>query len=186
MATNTLIQKLFASDETGVGEDSNAVSNRQQIEKFRATEAITAGATVSLDVSQTSNGLRGLCVAEADGTDYVPVGVYQGYNSMDEAAVIAGTKTPQDAASGDFIDIVLRGIVEKALTKGNVVNIAAGDRLTMSTDGKLVKVDSFRTDLGDGTGTTTGAVAQSPHVVAIAMEAQTGDNSSRVFVLKSW
>jgi len=56
----------------------------------------------------------------------------------------------------------------------------------MSTDGKLVKVDSFRTDLGDGTGTTTGAVAQSPHVVAIAMEAQTGDNSSRVFVLKSW
>ena len=171
MATNTLIQKLFASDETGVGEDSNAVSNRQQIEKFRATEAITAGALVALDVSQTSNGLRGLCVAEADGTDYIPVGVY------------AGT---DDAASGDFIDIVIRGIVEKALTKGDVVNIAAGDRLTMSTDGKLVKVDSYRTDLGDGTGTTTGAVTQSPHVVAIAMEAQTADNSSRVFVLKSW
>jgi len=171
MATNTLIQKLFASDETSVGEDSNAVSNRIQVEKFRATEAISAGATVSLDVSQTSNGLRAMCVAEADGTDYIPVGVY------------AGT---DDAASGDFIDIVLRGIVEEALTKGDVVNIAAGDRLTISTDGKLVKVDSYRTDLGDGTGTTTGAVTQSPHVVAIAMEAQTADNSSRVFVLKSW
>jgi hypothetical protein len=186
MATNTLIQKLFASDETGVGEDSNAVSNRQQIEKFRASEVITAGATVSLDVSQTSNGLRGLVVAEADADDYAPVGIYQGYNSMDEAAVIAGTITPQDAAAGDFIDIVIRGIVEEALTKGDVVGIDAGDRLTMSTDGKLIKVDSYRTDLGDGTGTTTGAVTQSPHVVAIAMEDQTADSKTRVLVLKSW
>tara|TARA_R100000951_G_scaffold107797_2_gene103507 strand:- start:16259 stop:16774 length:516 start_codon:yes stop_codon:yes gene_type:complete len=171
MATNTLIQKLFASDETSVGEDSNAVSNRIQVEKFRATEAISAGATVSLDVSQTSNGLRAMCVAEADATDYIPVGIYA---------------STDDAASGDFIDIVLRGIVEEALTKGDVVNIAAGDRLTMSTDGKLIKVDSYRTDLGDGTGTTTGAVTQSPHVVAIAMEAQSADSTSRVFVLKSW
>lgn len=174
MATNTLIQKLFASDETGVGEDSNAVSNRVQIEKFRATEAITKGACVSLDVSQTSNGLRGMCVAEADATDYIPVGIYPG-----------GTDAV-DAANGEFIDIVIRGIVEEALTKGDVVNIATGDRLTMSTNGKLIKVDSYRTDLGDGTGTTTGAVTQSPHVVAIAMEAQTGDSTSRVFVLKSW
>jgi len=55
MATNTLIQKLFGSDETGVGEDSNAVSNRVVTEKFLASEAISAGACVSLDVSQASN-----------------------------------------------------------------------------------------------------------------------------------
>jgi hypothetical protein len=28
MATNTLIQKLFGADESGVGEDSNLVTNR--------------------------------------------------------------------------------------------------------------------------------------------------------------
>ena len=65
MATNTLIQKLFAVDEVGVGEESTLDSNRQQIETFRCGEAIAAGATVSLDVSQASNGLRAMCVSEA-------------------------------------------------------------------------------------------------------------------------
>jgi predicted RecA/RadA family phage recombinase len=169
MATNTLIQKLFGSDESGVGEDSSAVSNRRSIEKFRASEAIAAGACVSLDVSQASNGLKAMVIAEADGTDYIPVGVAE--NAI---------------ASGEYGDVVLRGIVEEALTKGDVVNIAAGDRLTYSTAGKLVKVDSFRTDLGDGTGTTTGTVAQAPLVVAVALEATTADGSSRVMVLRNF
>jgi precorrin-2 methylase len=139
MATNTLLQKLFAVDETGVGETDAGVSNRQQIETFRCSEAIAAGATVSLDVSQTSNGLRGMVVSEADAADYIPVGI----------AVSAG-------AEDSFIEVTIRGIVEEALTKGDVVGITAGDALVISSAGKLEKAPSYRTDLGDGTGVTAG------------------------------
>ena len=99
MATNTLIQKLFGADEVDVGETDAGVSNRQQIETFRCSEAIAAGATVSLDVSQTSNGLRGMVVSEADAADFIPVGI----------AVSAGVLD-------GYIDVTIRGIVEEALT----------------------------------------------------------------------
>ena len=169
MATNTLIQKLFALDETGVGEDSILDSNRQQLETFRCSEIITPGACVSLDVSQTSNGLRALCVAEADAADYIPVGI----------AVSAG-------AIDSFIEITIRGIVEEALTKGDVVGITAGDALIISSAGKLEKAPSYRTDIGDGTGTTVGAVLVQQTIVAIAMETTAADGSSRVFVLNNY
>jgi len=172
MATSTLIQKLFGSDETGVGEDSNAVSNRVQTEKFLASEAISAGATVSLDISQASNGQRAMVVAEGDGTDYCPVGIY------------AGTT---DAAQGDFIDVVLRGIVEEALVKGDATAVTAGDRLYLATDGKLQKAPSYRSDQKEGSGGGgAGAVTQQVHVVAIALEASSSDATSRVFVLKNF
>jgi len=172
MATSTLIQKLFGSDETGVGEDSNAVSNRVQTEKFLAVEAITAGATVSLDVSQASNGQKAMIVAEADAADYIPVGIY------------AGTT---DAAIGDFIDVILRGIVEEALVDGSGTAITAGDRLYVSTNGKLVKAPSYRSDQKEGSGGAgAGAVTQQVHVVAIALEASSSDATSRVFVLKNF
>tara|TARA_R110000772_G_scaffold110997_2_gene214719 strand:- start:579 stop:1094 length:516 start_codon:yes stop_codon:yes gene_type:complete len=171
MATNTLIQKLFALDETGVGEDSILDSNRQQLETFRCSEIITPGACVSLDVSQTSNGLRGMVVAEADATDYIPVGVYTGATA---------------SAVGDFIEVTIRGIVEEALTKGDVVGITAGDALIISSAGKLEKAPSYRTDIGDGTGTTVGAVLVQQTIVAIAMETTAADGSSRVFVLNNY
>jgi len=172
MATSTLIQKLFGSDETGVGEDSNAVSNRVQTEKFLASEAISVGATVSLDISQASNGQRAMVVAEADATDYCPVGVYAG---------------SADAATGDFIDVVLRGIVEEALVDGSGTAVVAGDRLYISTNGKLVKAPSYRSDQKEGSGGAgAGAVTQQVHVVAIALEASSSDASSRVFVLKNF
>jgi hypothetical protein len=169
MATNTLLQKLFAVDETGVGETDAGVSNRQQIETFRCSEAIAAGATVSLDVSQTSNGLRGMVVSEADAADYIPVGI----------AVSAG-------AEDSFIEVTIRGIVEEALTKGDVVGITAGDALVISSAGKLEKAPSYRTDLGDGTGVTAGTLLIQQTIVAIAMEAQAADGSSRVFVLNNY
>jgi hypothetical protein len=169
MATNTLLQKLFAVDETGVGESDAGVSNRQQIETFRCSEAIAAGATVSLDVSQTSNGLRGMVVSEADAADYIPVGI----------AVSAG-------AEDSFIEVTIRGIVEEALTKGDVVGITAGDALVISSAGKLEKAPSYRTDLGDGTGVTAGTLLIQQTIVAIAMEAQAADGSSRVFVLNNY
>ena len=170
MATSTLIQKLFGADESGVGEDSNLVSNRIVTEKFRASEAISAGACVSLDVSAASNGERSMIVALADGSDYVPVG-------------IASTEA---SAAGEYIDVIIRGIVEEALVDGSGTSVAAGDRLAISTAGKLVKSTQFRTDLGDGTGTTTGTVASPDLIVAIALEAQSSDATSRVFVLKNF
>ena len=106
MATNTLIQKLFAADESGVGEDSSRVSNREQKETFRCGEAGTT--------------------------------------------------------------------------------IVVGDRLVVSAGGKLIQAPSYRTDIGDGTGTTPGAVTQQNLIVAIAMEGSTTDASSRVFVLNNW
>jgi hypothetical protein len=168
MATNTLIQKLFGADEVDVGETDAGVSNRQQIETFRCSEAIAAGATVSLDVSQTSNGLRGMVVSEADAADFIPVGI----------AVSAGVLD-------GYIDVTIRGIVEEALTKGDVVGITAGDALVISSAGKLEKAPSYRTDLGDGTGTTTGTVLVQPVIVAIAMETTAADATSRVFVLSN-
>ena len=151
MATSTLIQKLFGADESGVGEDSSAVSNRVQHETFRAGEDLDAGACVSLDFSQTTNGERALVVKEADSSDAVPVGVVE-----------------QAAAQGDFVKVVIRGIVEEALTDGDPTTIAVGDALTISADGKLVK-----------------AAAAQPHV-AVAMEAQAADSTSRVFVIKNY
>ena len=172
MATSTLIQKIFGADESGVGEDSNLVSNRIQTEKFRCSEAIAAGATVSLDVSQSSNGERAMVVALADAADYVPVGVYAGSTA---------------AASGDLIDVTLRGIVEEALTDGSGTAITAGDRLYVSTAGKLIKAPEYRSDQKEGSGGAgAGAVTQQVHIVAIALEASSSDASSRVFVLKNF
>jgi len=166
MATNTLIQKLFASDETGVGEDSSLVSNRQQIEKFRCSEAITAGATVSLDLSQTSNGLRGLVVAEADSADCVAVGIY------------TGGEDALDAASGDFIDVIIKGIVEEALVDGATSEVDIGDALIISTAGTLVNQRINEGGAAD--------FNQRP-AVAIAMEAVSADGgTARVYVISNF
>jgi len=151
MATNTLIQRLFGADESGVGEDSQEVSNRVQYETFRAGEAISEGACVSLDLSQSTNGERGLVVKMADSSDAVPVGVAH-----------------SDADSGEFVRVVIRGIVEEALTDGDPTAIAVGDALTISADGKFAKA----------------AVAQP--IAAVAMEAQAADGTSRVFVIKNY
>ena len=51
---------------------------------------------------------------------------------------------------------------------------------------KLEKAPSYRTDLGDGTGTTTGTVLVQPVIVAIAMETTAADATSRVFVLNNY
>ena len=67
MATNRLIQKLFGADETGVGEDSAAISNRRQIEKFRVSqnETIVAGDLLAFDMTK-GVGERVMCVRLAN------------------------------------------------------------------------------------------------------------------------
>ena len=154
MASSTYIQKLFANDELGgsLGEDSVQDSNRNQVEIFLAGEAISAGAAVSLDLSQATNGEKLFVIKEADSTDACPIGV----------AVNA-------IASGDKGEVVIKGIVEEALTKGDVANIAVGDALSANTaDGKLEK-----------------AAAAELHV-AVALEATTADGTSRVYVVKNF
>ena len=166
MATSTLIQKLFGSDETSVGEDNNKFSNRIQVEKFRCSEVITAGATVSLDLSQTSNGLRAMVVAEADAADVVPIGIYTGGDSA------------ADSASGDYIDVVTRGIVEEALVNGNTSNVDIGDALYISANGILVNQRVNEGGSGD---------FNLKPAVAVAMEAVTADGgTARVYVLSQF
>lgn len=183
MSSSKYIQKIFAADEASVGEGSIAVSNRSVLEIFVATEAITAGACVSLDVSQSTNGQILFNVAEADGTDNVPVGIYLGHSLDQSAAVAADPTLAVDAAAGERIEVLLRGIAVEALVDGSGTSVSAGDKLTFSTAGKLVKVTQFRTDLGDGTGTTTGTVAQPDQVVAIALEAISSDAKAKVLVI---
>tara|TARA_R100000734_G_C3287301_1_gene79757 strand:+ start:139 stop:627 length:489 start_codon:yes stop_codon:yes gene_type:complete len=162
MATNTLIQRLFSADESGVNEESNTCSNRVQHEIFRAGETITAGATVSLDFSQTSNGERALVVKEADAADVVGIGVYDG---------------DTDGVQDTFIRICIRGIVENALVNGSGTNIAIGDALYRSVDGKLVAQEIDEDGSSDFN-------LKAP--VAVAMEASTADETARVFVIKNY
>jgi len=123
MASSTYIQKIYANDELGssVGEDSTQDSNRNQVEIFLAGENISAGALVSLDLSQATNGEKLFVIKEADGTDACPIGV---------AAVAIS-----NGAKGE---VVLKGIVEEAKVNGTVA-VAVGDVLTLSSAGKLVK-----------------------------------------------
>ena len=109
MATNTLIQKLYASDESGVGEDSVIISNRREIETFIASEAIADGDFVCLDISKTSDGDKMSYVKKlkADaGVTAVGIGV------ADQAAteagalvrvVIKGFKSAANVATGAAI-----------------------------------------------------------------------------------
>jgi hypothetical protein len=154
MASSNYIQKIFAADEVAgsvdLGEGSTQDSNRNQVEIFLASEAITAGALVSLDLSQTTNGEKLFIIAEADATDACPVGVAV-------SAIAANAKG----------EVVIKGIVEEALTNGSATPIVVGDALTFSADGKLVKK----------------AAANEPEC-AVALEAQAADGTSRVYVLK--
>ena len=113
MATNTLIQKLFASDESGVGEDSIKVSNRQELETFFASENISNGDAVCLDISKTSDGDKMSYVKKLKtdaGVTAVAIGI------ADQAAIEAG----------DQIRVVIKGFKANA----NVATGAAvGERI---------------------------------------------------------
>ena len=105
MATSTLIQKIFASDESGVGEDSIKVSNRQELETFVASEAIVDGDIVCLDISKTSNG---------DKMSYVR----KGKTDAGLTAVCIGI-ADQSVEAGELIRVVIKGFKASA-------NIATG------------------------------------------------------------
>ena len=101
-----------------------------------------------------------MCVKEADGTDACPVGV----------AVTA-------AVSGAKVEVVIKGIVEEAKTKGDVISIAVGDALIVNTGGKL---HAQAVDEGGA------ATFNLKPTVAVALEATTADGTSRVYVMKNF
>lgn len=105
MATNTLIQKLFASDESGVGEDTVTASNRRETETFFASESISDGDLVCLDISKTSDGDKMSYVKKLD----VSAGL---------TAVAIGV-ADQDASANGRIVVVIKGFKADA-------NIATG------------------------------------------------------------
>ena len=111
MATNTLIQKLFASDESGVGEDSVKVSNRQELETFFASESISDGDLVCLDISKSSDGDKMSYVKKLKtdaGLTAVAIGIADQTISSDQVGdlirvVIKGFKADANIATGAAI-----------------------------------------------------------------------------------
>tara|TARA_A100001201_G_scaffold84751_1_gene75052 strand:+ start:1695 stop:2156 length:462 start_codon:yes stop_codon:yes gene_type:complete len=108
MATSTLLQKLFAADESGVGEDSVIVSNRRQVETFFASEAISDGDLVCLDISKTSDGDKVSYIKKLKtdaGLTAVAIGIADEDIAADDTGrvVIKGFKADANVATGAAI-----------------------------------------------------------------------------------
>ena len=112
MATNTLIQKLYASDESGVGEDSGSQSNRRQVETFIAKAAIALGAPVGFDF--TGPPSSGVLVGKVIET-----------NTGAAATVSCVGVALNAAAAGERVDVCISGVCEARLA----ASLSAGDRL---------------------------------------------------------
>ena len=110
MATNTLIQKLYGKDETGVGEGEASQSNRRQVETFIASAAIVAGDVLAFDLSQTSDGLKMMRVIKAD-TDVAT------------SKCFVGVALEAAAAEGDRVDVCLQGICTALVHTGGGVGV---------------------------------------------------------------
>ena len=118
MATSTLLQKLFAADESSVGEDSVLVSNRRQVETFIASEAISDGDFVCLDLAKSTDGEKCLYIKKL--------------NSGAGATVLAIGVADEDIAADDDGRVVIKGFKADA----NVATGGAtGDRICGSSTG---------------------------------------------------
>lgn len=165
MATQNLLQRLDSSAET-TGSSVNA-SNRRIEEVFIASEAISAGDFVCLDLDRSDNSDKALYVKKLTVTPISSLGI---------GVAIAG------ASAGENIRVCIRGFVSANVDAG----IAQGDRLVGSAvAGRADTAVSFRTDLGDGTGTTTGTVAQQQSILAVAASIATA-NVATVFVVSNF
>ena len=121
MATSTLLQKLFASDEgASVGADSVLVSNRRQVETFIASEAISDGDFVCLDLAKSTDGEKLLYIKKL--------------NSGAGATVLAIGVADEAIGSGEQGTVVIKGFKKDA----NVATGAAiGERIVgTSTAGR--------------------------------------------------
>ena len=160
MATQNLLQRLdVAADTTGSSVDA---SNRRIEEVFIASEAITEGDFVTLDLSQSDDSDKLLKVAQLDNAAF----------SSNHCVGVAIA----DAAAGENVRVCLRGIIE--------ANVATGSTegkylMSSSTAGRAAIATQFLTD-SDGTGTDV--LADVPQMFAYALEDATS-NSAKVFVI---
>ena len=161
MATQNLLQRLDTAEDT-TGSSTNA-SNRRIEEVFIASEAITAGDFVCLDLSKSDDSDKILFVKKLNTTAITSLGV----------GVAIAT-----VAADENVRVCIRGMIS-----ANVVStVAQGDRLvSSSTAGRAEVAPEFRTDLGDGTGTTTGTVVQQRSIIAFAVGAESS-NAATVYV----
>ena len=167
MATNTLIQYLETERFGSLpGDPAEAVPvsamNRRQVETFVASEAIAAGDVVSLDLSKTADGDKGIFVSKADtGT------------ATDRAAV--GVALAAAAAEGDKVEVCVRGVCEANVDGAT----AAGDLLQISSTAGRLEPRTVAVDEGGA------AQFDLYPIVAIASEADTA-NVATVFVYKQF
>lgn len=114
---NTLLQRLdSAADTTG---SSVYASNRHVEEVFLASEAITVGDVVCLDLSQTADPDKLLFVKK--GTD---IGTAAATGLLVGVAIAT-------VASGENVRVLCRGIISANVATG----VAAGNRLVGSATG---------------------------------------------------
>lgn len=125
MATQNIIQYLETEQYSALPGGSNvavgvAAMNRRQVETFVASETIAANDLVSLDLSKTSDGDKGIFVVKAD-TD----------TATDKCAVGFALNAAEE---GETVDVTIAGIH----TSANVdTATAAGDSLCVgATDGQ--------------------------------------------------
>jgi hypothetical protein len=180
MSSSRYIQKVYHSDESGVGEDSASQSARQVLEVFRAGEAITAGDAVCFDFSQSTIAQMFAVVKKLD-------------SGAANTSVFCGVAA-ESAASGAFVKVVVEGLAPNA----NVATgVAKGEYLILSSTAGRFDSQQEVTLAVDGTGAlaTSGLSPVSQTVLvggaaqavkcAIALEAESS-NAADVWVLKSY
>ena len=163
MATQNLLQRLDqASETTGSSVDA---SNRRIEEVFIASEAITAGDFVCLDLSKSADSDKILFVKKLNsGAAGTSLGV---------GGAIA------TAAEDANVRVCIRGMISANVATG----VAQGDRLvSSSTAGRAEVAPSYRSDQKEGSGGAgAGAVTQQRSIIAFAVAAESG-NAATVYV----
>lgn len=126
MSTQNIIQYLETSQYNALPSGGTTpvgvgAMNRRQVETFIAAEAIAANDLVSLDLSKTGDGDKGIYIVKADtGT------------ATDKCAI--GFALNGATAAGETVDVTVAGIHESANVDGAT---AAGDTLCVgSTAGR--------------------------------------------------
>ena len=177
MSSVRYINKVYASDESSVGEDSATQSARQVLEVFRAGEAITSGDAVCFDLSQSTIAQMFAVVKKLD-------------SGAANTSVFCGVAS-EDAASGDYVKVVVEGLAPDANVASSV---AKGDYLILSaTGGRLAAQETIDLAVDGASNITTTATSVNVDVggavgavkCAIALEADTA-NAADVWVIKSY
>lgn len=166
MATQNLLQRLDpASQTTGSSTD---VSDRRIEEVFIASEAITAGDFVCLDLDKANASDKALYVKKLTVTAVSSLGI--------GVAIVT-------AAIDANIRVCIRGMISANVDAA----VAQGDRLVGSAvSGQAAVAPSYRSDQKEGSGGAgAGAVTQQASIIAVAATVAVA-NVATVFVVSNF